>query len=338
MPPITHRDVIDATERTAGALVRTPVIESRELNARFADAGVKDARVLLKCENVQHTGSFKYRGAMNACLCLTSQEQQMGVATHSSGNHGRALATVARSLDIPCTVVVPSNASPTKVDAIRATGATIIESGPTLDARESTLADVVATNPMTVVPPYNHPHVMAGQGTCAVEFVEQLQEFDTILDVITAPVGGGGLLSGVATWMLHESPSTTILGSEPALAGDAADSFNSGTLQPPMPPKTIADGLRTGLGSLPFDVIQKRVHDICTTSEEAIIRAMRLVWETARIVIEPSCAVPIAALLEGRRSNGSPVDLQAFSGKSIGVIITGGNVNLDNLPWERKRS
>jgi threonine dehydratase len=317
-------------------LVRTPVIESRELNAQFAHAGASEARVFLKCENLQHTGSFKYRGAMNACLCLTPQEQDIGVATHSSGNHGRALATVAQALEIPCTVVVPSNASPIKVEAIRAAGATVIESGPTLHDRESTLADVIATTPMTVIPPYNHPHIMAGQGTCAVEFVEQMQEFDTSLDVIITPVGGGGLLSGVATWVQHKSPSTTILGSEPALAGDAAASFHTGILQPPMPPKTIADGLRTGLGPLPFEVIQDVVQDLFTTSEEAIIRAMRMVWETARIVIEPSCAVPIAALLEGKHSDGSLVDPQAFAGQSIGIIITGGNVHLDDLPWAGK--
>lgn len=333
MPPISHHDIIEATERTAGALVRTPVIESRELNAQFDHAGANEARVFLKCENLQHTGSFKYRGAMSACLALTQKEQEIGVATHSSGNHGRALATVALSLGIPCTVVVPSNASPIKVAAIRAAGATVVESGPTLHDRESTLADVIATTPMTVIPPYNHPHIMAGQGTCAVEFVEQMQEFDTTLDIIITPVGGGGLLSGVATWVRHKSPSTTILGSEPALAGDAAKSFHTGILQPPMPPKTIADGLRTGLGPLPFDVIQDVVQDILTTSEEAIIRAMRMVWETARMIIEPSCAVPIAALLEGKRSDGSPVDPKAFAGHSIGVIITGGNVNLDHLPW-----
>lgn len=338
MLPISHHDIIGAAERTAGALMRTPVIESRELNAEFADAGAKGARLFLKCENLQHTGSFKYRGAMNASLCLTPQEQQVGVATHSSGNHGRALATVARALGIPCTVVVPSNASPIKVAAIRAAGAEVVESGPTLDDRESTLADVIATTPMTVIPPYNHPHVMAGQGTCALEFVEQIQEFDTTLDVMITPVGGGGLLSGSATWVQHKSPSTTILGSEPALAGDAADSFHSGTLQPPLPPKTIADGLRTGLGPLPFEVIQATVDDMFTTSEDAILRAMRLVWETSRIVIEPSCAVPIAALLEGKRSDGSPVDIQAYAGQSIGVIITGGNVNLDDLPWVGQES
>lgn len=336
MLPISHHDIIEATERTARTLVRTPVIESRELNAQFAHAGANEARVFLKCENLQHTGSFKYRGAMNACLCLTPQEQEIGVATHSSGNHGRALATVAQALEIPCTVVVPSNASPIKVAAIRAAGATVIESGPTLQDRESTLADVIATTPMTVIPPYNHPHIMAGQGTCAVELVEQMQEFETTLDVIITPVGGGGLLSGVATWVQHNSPSTTILGSEPALAGDAAASFHTGVLQPPMPPNTIADGLRTGLGPLPFDVIQDVVQDLFTTSEEAIIRAMRMVWETARIVIEPSCAVPIAALLEGKHSDGSPVDPQAFAGQSIGIIITGGNVNLDDLPWAGK--
>jgi threonine dehydratase len=334
MLPLSHHDITEAVQRTDGALVRTPVIESADLNARFSEAGATGARVLLKCENLQHTGSFKYRGAMSACLALSKKERDLGVATHSSGNHGRALATVALSLGIPCTVVVPSNASSTKVAAIRAGGATVVESGPTLEEREKTLADVVSRTSMTIVPPYNHPHVMAGQGTCAVEFHEQTQERDCTLDTLITPIGGGGLLSGVATWMHHRSPSTTLLGSEPELAGDAALSFHTQTLQPQMPPITIADGLRTGVGPLPFEVIRAYVQDIFTTSEDAIIQCMKMVWETARIIIEPSCAVPIAALLAGKQSDGTPVDLSSFAGQTIGVVITGGNVDLDHLPWE----
>lgn len=338
MLPLSHHDIIEAVQRTGGALVRTPVIESADLNARFSESGATGARVLLKCENLQHTGSFKYRGAMSACLALSKKERDVGVATHSSGNHGRALATVALSLNIPCTVIVPSNASSTKVAAIRAAGATIVESGPTLEERENTLADVVSRTSMTVVPPYNHPHVMAGQGTCAVEFHEQTQELESTLDTLITPVGGGGLLSGVATWMHHCSPSTTLLGSEPELAGDAALSFHTQSLQPQMPPITIADGLRTGVGPLPFEVIRSYVQDIFTTSEDAIIQSMKLIWETARIIIEPSCAVPIAALLAGKQSDGTPVDTSRFAGQTIGVVITGGNVDLDHLPWEDRTS
>lgn len=310
----TFDDVQEAAARLAGLVHRTPVLTCSSLDDQVG------ARIFCKCENFQKTGAFKFRGASNAIMSLSDAEAQLGVATHSSGNHGAALALAARLRGVPARIVMPANAPESKKAAVAGYGGTIVYCEPTQEAREATLEVVVRATGATFVHPYDNAKVIAGQGTVALELCAEVPE----LDVILAPVGGGGLISGAALSAATHSPDTQVIGTEPAAADDACRSLAAGRILPANYPNTVADGLRTSLGELTFAVIQRHVAQIVTVSEDAIVAATRYVWERMKIVIEPSSAVPIAALLDNRLD---------VSGKRVGVILTGGNVDLARLPW-----
>ncbi|HAH49927.1 MAG TPA: serine dehydratase [Balneola sp.] len=293
---------------------RTPVLSSNKVNIHA------NASVFFKCENFQKVGAFKFRGACNAVLTLSDKDAEQGVATHSSGNHAQALALAARIRGIKAYVVMPENAPKVKVEAVKNYGAEVTFCEASLDAREGTLKKVVERTGATTIHPYNDARIIAGQGTSAIEFLEECP----FLDVIMTPIGGGGLLSGTALAAKSINPDIEIIGTEPKEADDAYRSFKEGKLIPAYSTHTIADGLRTSLGELPFQIIQKNVDDILTVDEESIISAMRFIWERMNMIIEPSCAVPVAALFNNQKR---------FVGKKVGIIITGGNVDLDNLPW-----
>jgi len=311
---------IDSIKRAAGLIAphihRTPVLTSRALN-KMTGAGL-----FFKCENFQKAGVFKFRGATNAILNLKEEDASSGVATHSSGNHGAALALAARLINVTCYVVMPENAPKVKKDAVDGYGAQIIFCEPTLASRESTLKEILARTGATLIHPYDNCDVIAGQGTAALELCEDTRH----LDIVMAPVGGGGLLSGTSIAVSGVSPTTIVIAAEPQRADDAYRSFHAGKLIPVEKPDTIADGLRTSLSPLTFSIIRKHVFDVLTVSEEAIVAAMRYTWERMKIVIEPSAAVPLAAVLSNRGQ---------FTGKRVGIIVSGGNVDLDNLPWSR---
>jgi threonine dehydratase len=312
-PEPTPEDVARA-HRLIGAQVHlTPVLTSRELDRR---AG---CRVFFKCENLQRAGAFKFRGASNAVLALTAEAAARGVATHSSGNHAAALALAARLRGIPCQVVMPEGAPPVKRSAVLAYGAELVGCAPTLEAREAGLAALLAARGAEAVHPYDDPRVIAGQGTAALELLEQVGPLDAIL----VPVGGGGLASGTCLAAGLAAPRTRVFGVEPALADDACRSLETGVRQPPRPPVTLADGLRTALSERTFGLLRAYLAGMRRVSEEALVQAMRLVWERMKLVIEPSSAVPLAALL---------AEPGAF-GERVGVILTGGNADLDRLPW-----
>lgn len=311
------KEIREASKRIAPFVHLTPVMTSETIN-RFCGA-----KVFLKCENFQKVGAFKARGAVNAVYSLEKKYIENGVATHSSGNHAAALAYAARCRGIKAYVVMPNNAPPVKKAAVAGYGAEIIYCDPNQQARESALAGVVERTGAAFIHPYNNHLVIAGQATAALELFEQVP----VLDTIIAPVGGGGLLSGTALTSAAVKPSTTVLGAEPERADDAFRSLQEGSIIPAGSPDTIADGLRTSLGDLTFPIIYEYVSAIITVSEEAIIEAMRLVWERMKIIIEPSAAVPLAVLLE----KGSSI-----RGKKIALIISGGNVDLDKLPWLNK--
>ncbi len=313
----TIAEVRAATERIRPYAHRTPVLTCASLDA------MTGAALFFKCENFQRVGAFKFRGAANAVLSLSDEEASRGVATHSSGNHAAALALAARLRSIPAHVVMPRTAKAVKRAAVAGYGARIVLCEPTLAAREATLADVVAATGATVVHPYNDARVIAGQGTAALELLADVPG----LDLVLAPVGGGGLLSGTAIAVAGVSPNTRVVGAEPAAADDAFRSFHEGRIVPSVDPRTVADGLLTSLGTLTFAIIRERVAEIVTVSEDAIVAAMRHTWERMKIVIEPSSAVPLGALLEGKFP---------AAGKRIGVIISGGNVDLADLPWGRE--
>ena len=279
--------------------------------------------LFFKCENFQKVGAFKFRGASNAVLSLSDEEAARGVATHSSGNHAQALALAAKLRGIPAHIVMPSNAPAIKKAAVAGYGARLVECEPTLEARETTLDAVVRETGAAFVHPYNDPRVITGQATAAKELIEEVRA----LDILMTPVGGGGLLSGSALSAHYLSPGTAVIAAEPEGADDAARSFRAGHIIPSENPRTIADGLLTSLCDNTFAIIRAHVRDIVTVSDDAIVRAMRLVWERMKIVIEPSAAVPLAAVLERKLD---------VDGKRIGIILSGGNLDLDKLPWERE--
>jgi threonine dehydratase len=278
------------------------------------------AQVFLKCENMQKVGAFKFRGACNAVFSLTEEEATRGVCTHSSGNHAQALALAAKMRGIPAYIVMPENAPSVKKNAVASYGGQITFCAPTLEAREATLKQIYERTGANVVHPYNDERVIAGQGTTTLELLEDVPD----LDVILAPVGGGGLLSGTSIAATETKKGIRIIGCEPEMADDAYRSVQSGTIVPSINPKTIADGLLTSLGSLTFQIIQEHVAQIVTVSEEGILEAMKFIWERAKIIIEPSAAVAVGVLWEKK------IDL---TGSKVGVILSGGNVDLDKLPW-----
>jgi threonine dehydratase len=303
-----------AHQRIRPFVHRTPVVTSRTVDRRC------DAEVFFKCENLQRVGAFKYRGATNAVQSLDDGQARRGVATHSSGNHAQALALAARTRGIPAFVVMPRTAPAVKRAAVAEYGATIVPCEPTLQAREETLATVVAETGAHVVHPYDDPRVIAGQGTAAVELLEDAGA----LDVVMTPVGGGGLLSGTAIAVAALAPEARVLAAEPAGADDAARSLAAGRLIPSIDPDTICDGLLTSLSPRTFAAIQTHVTAILTVTDDAVREAMRLVLERMKLVVEPSAVVALAALMTRR---------DEIPGRRVGVVFSGGNVDLDHLPW-----
>jgi threonine dehydratase len=306
-----------AHDRIRPHVHRTPVLTSERLD--LACGG----RLFFKCENFQKVGAFKARGAANAVFSLDAAAAQRGVATHSSGNHAAALARAARLRGIAAHIVMPSNSSKAKVRAVEGYGGRLTLCEPTQAAREAACARIIAETGATLVHPFENEAVMAGQGTAAIELIEDASE----LDLVLCPVGGGGLLSGTAIAAKALRPGIRVVATEPAEAADTARSFAAGHIIPLIKTTTIADGLRTTIGAPNFAIVQQHVEAVVTVSEEAIIAAMRLIWETLKIVIEPSAAVPYAAILERK------VDV---TGRRVGLILTGGNVDLDALPWVGK--
>ena len=303
-----------AAERIRPYAHRTPVLTCSSLD------DMAGAELFFKCENLQKVGAFKFRGAANAVFSLSEQEASKGVATHSSGNHAQALALAAGLRGIPAHIVMPENSPKVKVAAVRGYGARIVFCPPTQRDREQTLERVVAETGATFIHPYNNLGIIAGQATCALELLEQVSD----LDLVVAPVGGGGLLSGTALSCRHLRPEVRVIAGEPKGADDAFRSVRDGRIYPSENPRTVADGLRTSLGTLTFPIIRRYVERIVTVEEESIVAAMRHIWERMKILIEPSAAVPLAAILEGGIE---------ISGKRIGVILSGGNLDLDSLPW-----
>ena len=302
-----------AHERIRAHIHRTPVLTSARLNA------ANGATLFFKCENFQKVGAFKARGATNAVLALDDATARRGVATHSSGNHAAALSRAAKLRGIPAHIVMPSNTLKVKVRAVEGYGGQIVFCEPTQAAREQTCAEVIAKTGATLIHPFENADVMAGQGTAVVELLE-----DADVDLVLCPVGGGGLLCGTAVAAKSLRPTIKVIAAEPANADDAAQSFRAGKrLQ--VSPSTIADGLRTNVGAPNFAIIQRHVDDIVTVSEEAIVNAMREIWQTMKIIIEPSAAVPYAAILERK------IDI---GGRRVGIILSGGTVDLDALPWK----
>ncbi|MEX2477834.1 MAG: pyridoxal-phosphate dependent enzyme [Gracilimonas sp.] len=314
LTPPTINDIKIAHQRISEYAHRTPVLNSKQVDEKTG------GRIFFKCENFQKVGAFKFRGASNAIFSLSEEDAKNGVATHSSGNHAQAVALAAKMRGIPAYVVMPENAPKVKVKAVKNYGAEVTFCESTLEARESTLGQVVKKTGATFIHPYDDARIIAGQGTSVIELLEDHPD----LDIIIAPVGGGGLLSGTALAAKSIKPDIVVIGAEPQNADDAYRSFKSGELIPVKNPDTIADGLRTSLGKLPFSIITEHVDDIVTVPEESIVEAMRYVWERLNMIIEASCAVPVAAVFDGN------IDVK---GKKVGIIITGGNVDLDNLPW-----
>jgi len=301
-------DVRAAAERLAGRVHRTPVLTCAAVD------GLAGATVFFKCENFQKTGAFKFRGATNAVRLLADSVE--AVATHSSGNHGAALAAAARERGVAAHIVMPENAAAVKRAAVEHYGGRVVACEPTLAARELVLERVVAETGAVFVPPFNHRHIIAGQGTAALELLEEVED----LDATVAPVGGGGLVSGMGIVAAGLRPGMEVFAAEPEQADDAARSFRSGKIEPANS-NTIADGLLTSLGPLTFAAIRAHVSDVVTVSEAEIVAALRVTWERMKIVIEPSSAVAVAAVLKDAR----------FKGRRVGVIVSGGNVDLDQL-------
>src|SRR5438552_12084415 len=302
-----------AHERIRPYITRTPVLTSARLDEATG------AKLFFKCENFQKIGAFKARGATNAVFALDDVIAMRGVATHSSGNHGTALARAAKLRKIPAHIVMPKNSAKVNVRAVESYGANIVFCEPNDAAREAACADVIAKTGATLIHSFENEDVMAGQGTAVIELLEEVD-----VDLVTCPVGGGGLLSGTAVAAKSMRPKIKVVAVEPANADDAAQSFRAKKRIVTEKKFTIADGLRTNVGEITFPMIQRYVDDVVTVSEDAIVSAMRTIWETMKIVIEPSAAVPYAAIAEHK------IDI---GGKRAGIILTGGNVDLDALPW-----
>jgi threonine dehydratase/serine racemase len=305
-----------AAQRLAGLAHRTPVMTCATLD-RLAGR-----QLFFKCENFQKVGAFKFRGACNAVFRLATEVATRGVVTHSSGNHAQALALAAKMRGIAAHIVMPSNATPVKRRAVEGYGGRVIECAPTLAARESTAEAVLAETGGTLIPPYDHADVIAGQGTVALELLEQVPGIDTLV----APVGGGGLVAGICVAAKGSNPSLRIIAAEPLGADDAARSKAAGKLIPQTAPRTIADGLLTSLGERTWPIIQEQVERVVTVGEEEIVSAMRLMWERAKLLIEPSAAVAVAAVLA---EEFRVLD----TAHRVGIVLSGGNANLDQLPW-----
>ncbi|MDI5929544.1 pyridoxal-phosphate dependent enzyme [Rhizobium leguminosarum] len=311
----TLADMVAAHTRIKPYIHRTPVLTSSFINSLVG------AELFFKCENFQKAGAFKARGASNAVFGLSDEQAARGVATHSSGNHGTCLSYAARRRGIPCTVVMPRTAPQAKKDAVRGYGGRVVECEPSTSSREAVFADVVAETGAEFVHPYNDPRVIAGQATCSRELIEQVDG----LDAVVAPIGGGGMVSGTCLTLSNLAPNIRIYAAEPEQADDACRSFKAGYIIADDAPNTVADGLKVPLKELTWHFVRNHVTDILTASEEEIVDAMKLIWKRMKIVMEPSSAVPLATIIKNRA---------VFAGQRIGIIITGGNVDLDTLPWQ----
>jgi threonine dehydratase len=310
----TYDDVLAAHERIEPHIHRTPILTSSYFN------DLVGAQLFFKCENFQKAGAFKVRGASNAVFGLSDEDAKQGVATHSSGNHALSLSYAAGRRGIPCNVVMPRTAPQAKKDAVRGYGGIITECEPSTSSREEVFAQVQAKTGGDFVHPYNDPRVIAGQGTCSRELMEQTDG----VDIVIAPIGGGGMISGTCLTLSNIAPETEIIAAEPEQADDAYRSFKAGHIIADDAPVTIADGLKVPLKELTWHFVSNNVTDILTASEQEIIDAMKLTWQRMKIVMEASCSVPLATILKNK---------DRFAGKRVGVIITGGNVDLDTLPW-----
>ncbi len=311
----TYQDMLDAHERIRPHIRRTPVRTSDYLNE------LTGAQLFFKCENLQEPGAFKVRGATNAVFGLSEEQAKKGVATHSSGNHASCLSYAAMLRGIPCNVVMPRTAPQAKKDTVRRYGGKITECEPSTSSREEAFAKVQAATGGDFVHPYNDHRVIAGQGTCSKELVEDTDG----LDFVVAPIGGGGMISGTCLTLSTLAPETKVIAAEPEQADDAYRSFKAGHIIADDAPKTIADGLLVPLKDLTWHFVKNHVADMFTASDPEIIDAMKLTWKHLRVVMEPSSAVPLATILKNK---------DVFAGKRVGVIITGGNVDLDKLPWQ----
>jgi threonine dehydratase len=308
---INQETILQAHERIKPYIHYTPILTSESLD------DMAGCRLFFKCENFQKVGAFKARGAMNAALSLTEEQRKKGLATHSSGNHAQAIARAAKILGVKSYIVMPRTAPEIKKRGVKGYGGEIFECEPTLAARESTLAEVIKKTGATEIHPFNNYEVIAGQATAAKELIEAVSPLDYIL----APVGGGGLLSGTALAVKYFSPKTIVIAGEPAGSDDAYRSLQSGKMEQPQS-NTIADGLLSSLGDKTFPIILENIKEIITVTDEEIIAAMRIIWERLKIIIEPSCAVPFAAVLK---------DKSKFLGKRVGIILSGGNVDLEKM-------
>ena len=307
-------DVVAAHDRIRPYIHRTPVLTSSYFNE------LTGAELFFKCENFQKAGAFKVRGACNAVFGLSEEQARLGVCTHSSGNHALSLSYAAGRRGIPCNVVMPRTAPDAKKDAVRGYGGVITECEPSTSSREEVFARVQAATGGEFVHPYNDPRVVAGQATCSRELLEQVDN----LDAVIAPIGGGGMVSGTCLTMSSIAPGVDVYAGEPKNADDAFRSFKSGHIIADDAPETVADGLKVPLKDLTWHFVKNHVTDIFTATEDEIVEAMKLTWKRMKIVMEPSCAVPLATILKNK---------DVFRGRRIGVIITGGNVDLDKLPW-----
>lgn len=307
-------DIIEAHERIKPLIHKTPILTSISINK------ITGASVYFKCENLQKVGAFKFRGASNALALLHENAKRKGVATHSSGNHAAALALAAKNIGVKAYIVMPETAPEIKKKAVKSYGGEITFCAPTLEARESTLREVIKRTGASFIHPYNNTDIICGQGTAALELLAEYPD----LDIVMAPVGGGGLISGTAIATKGINPEIEVIGAEPSNANDAYLSFKSGRLIPAKPPNTIADGLLTSLCDLTFKIISEKVDHLLTVSEKGIVEAMRMIWERMKIIVEPSSAVPLAAILEHK---------ETFMGKNVGIILSGGNVDLEELPF-----
>lgn len=310
----TYDDVLAAHERIEPHVHRTPVLTSTYFNE------LTGAELFFKCENLQKAGVFKARGASNAVFGLSESQAKKGVATHSSGNHGLSLSYAAGRRGIPATVVMPRTAPEAKKDAVRGYGAKVVECEPSTSSREAVFADVVAQSGADFIHPYNDPRVIAGQGTCSKELIEDVGE----LDAVVAPIGGGGMVSGTCLTLSNIAPNTKIYAAEPEQADDAYRSFKTGHIIADDAPVTVADGLKVPLKELTWHFVSNHVTDILLCTEQEIIDAMYLIWQRMKIVVEPSSAVTIATILKNK---------EIFTGTRVGIILTGGNVDLKKLPW-----
>jgi threonine dehydratase len=311
---LTFEHVLQARERIAPYVHNTPILTSSYLNDRIG------AELFFKCENFQKAGAFKVRGACNAVFGLSDEDAKQGVATHSSGNHALSLSYAAGRRGIPCHVVMPRTAPQAKKDAVIGYGGLITECEPSTTSREAVFAEVQATTGAEFVHPYNDPRVIAGQATCSAEMLEAVDGLDSIV----APIGGGGMISGTCLTASNIAPNIEIFAAEPLQADDAARSFRSGHIIADDAPVTVADGLKVPLKENTWHFVSHFVADVMTASEDEIVEAMKLTWQRLKIVMEPSCAVPLAVILKNQ---------DVFRGRRIGVIVTGGNVDLDRLPW-----